>query len=193
MVDEIVAGDAEGAAVGHGLVGVDDEVADDLADLAGIDFRGPEFFAEGEFAPALRAAEGEADGVLDEFGDGGGLLNRRAAAGEGEELLGEIARAEGGVLGVVQAAAHLVVRREDEGGEGDVADDGGEEVVEIVRNAAGEQAELFQGIGFASLGFIALTFGDVAEDKDDADDFVLVIANRGGHLLDDVFACRCGR
>ena len=33
--------------------------------------------------------------------DGGGLLNRRAAAGESEELLREIAGAERGVLGVV--------------------------------------------------------------------------------------------
>ena len=35
---------------------------------------------------------------------------------------------------------------------------------------------------------IALTFGNVAENKDDAGDFVFGVANRGGDLLNDVFA-----
>ncbi len=114
------------------------------------------------------------------------FFNRRAAAGKGEELLCEIAGAETGVLGVVQARAHLIVWRQEEGGEGDVADDGGEEVVEIVRDAAGQKAELLEGVCFAAFGFIALPFGDVAEDENDADDFVLAVANGGGDLLDDV-------
>ena len=37
-----------------------------------------------------------------------------------------------------------------------------------MRNSAGEQAELFQSLGFASFGFIALTFGDIAKNKNDA-------------------------
>ena len=57
-----------------------------------------------------------------------------------------------------------------------------------MRNPAGEQAELFQSLGFASLGFVALTFGDVAENQHNAGDFVFAVANRGGDLLDDVLA-----
>ncbi len=50
-------------------------------------------------------------------------------------------------------------------GERNVADNGGEQVVEIVRDSAGEQAELFERFGFAAFGFVALAFGNVAENK----------------------------
>ena len=43
-----------------------------------------------------------------------------------------------------------------------------------MRNAAGEQAELFQRLGFAPFALIALTFGDIAEDQNHAADFVSV-------------------
>ena len=187
MVGEIIAAHPKRAAVRHGLVGIDDQVRHHLADLARIDFRRPQIGAEQELASAVRAAQREADRVLDEFADRRGLLNRRAAAGEGQELLRQITRAQRGVLRVVQPRRHLVVRREEQGSEGDVSDDRGEQVVEIVRNPAGEQAELFQGLGFASLGFVALTLGDVAENQHHAGDFIFAVANRGGDLLDDVF------
>src|SRR3954464_400647 len=125
----------------------------------------------------MRTTQGEADRVLNQFAYRRGLLNRRAAAGKGEELLREIAGPHRSVLGVIETGAHLVVRRQEEGREGNIADDRGEEVIEVVSNSTGEQAELFQRLGFASLGFIALTFGDVAENKDHAGDFILGIAD----------------
>src|SRR5947207_14781817 len=153
-----------------------------------MEFRWRQIGAEHEVASAVRAAQGKADRILNEFSDGRGLLNRSAAAGESKKLLREIAGAQRSVLRIVQARAHFVIWREEQGSERDISDDRREEVVEIVRNSAGEQAELFQGLGFASLGFIALTFGDVAENKDHAGDFVLAVANGGGDLFDDVLA-----
>src|SRR5947207_15723053 len=152
-----------------------------------MEFRWRQIGAEHEVASAVRAAQGKADRILNEFSDGRGLLNRSAAAGESKKLLREIAGAQRSVLRIVQARAHFVIWREEQGSERDISDDGREEIIEIVRNSAGEQAELFQGLGFASLGFIALTFSDVAENQHHACNFVLGVADRGGHLLDDVF------
>ena len=69
--------------------------------------------------------------------------------------------------------------------ERNIADDGSEKIVEIVRDTAREQSKLFQGLGFASLRFAALPFGDVAKNEDDARDFVFVVTNRRGSLLND--------
>ena len=52
--------------------------------------------------------------------------------------------------------------------------------------AASEQTELFEGVRLAAFGFHALALGDVAEDEHYTRDFVLVVANRGGDLLDHV-------
>ena len=68
-------------------------------------------------------------------------------------MLGEVAGALGPALGVAQAVAdgglHLVV----EAGEGEVAQDDGEEVVEIVGDAAGEQAERLEFGGLLEFAF----------------------------------------
>ena len=98
VVNEIVAAHAQRAAVGHGLIGVHDEIRDDLAYLAGINFRRPQIGAEEEFASAVRAAQGKADRILNEFSNGRGLLYRSAAAGEGEKLLGQITGAQRSVF-----------------------------------------------------------------------------------------------
>ena len=87
-------------------------------------------------------------------------------------MLSEVARAHRSVLGIIEPRRHFVVRREEERGEGNVSDDRGEQVVEIVRDATGEQTELLERFGLAAFCFTALTFGDVAKDENDAADFV---------------------
>ena len=54
----------ERPAIRHGLVGVNDEIRDDLADLSGVDFSRGEIRAEFEFAAVAAAAERKADRVL---------------------------------------------------------------------------------------------------------------------------------
>ena len=53
-----------------------------------------------------------------------------------------------------------------------------------MRNAAGEEAELFECFRFAPLCFGPLPGSDVAENEHDAGDFIFVIANRGRDLFD---------
>src|SRR5438309_4698275 len=57
-----------------------------------------------------------------------------------------------------------------------------------MRNSAGEKSELLEGFGFTALCFGALPGSDVAENEDDAGDFIFVVANRRRHLFNDVFA-----
>ena len=86
--------------------------------------------------------------------------------------------------------------------EGEVAEDGGEQVVEIVRDAAGGDAERFELLVFAPLFLRMLPLGDVAKDEHDADLLVELVADRRGVCLDEPLAavlrhddcsCRSGR
>jgi hypothetical protein len=96
-----------------------------------------------------RAAEqvGEGDDGHVEVGRRG---HQALAAGEGEELAGELAAAFGGLQSVVDEADEIVLP----GGhaaahEVERADDGGEQVVEVVRDAAGELADGLEFLGLA--------------------------------------------
>ena len=99
------------------MVGIHDEVRDDLADLARVDLGRPEIGAKEELAPAMRTTKRKADSILDQFANRRGFLNRSAAAGESKKLLRQIAGAHRSVLRVIQTCPHLVVVREKERGE----------------------------------------------------------------------------
>ena len=55
-------------------------------------------------------------------------------------------------------------------------------------DTAGQQSELLERFGFATFGFGALAFGDVAEHEDHASHFILVVANWRSDFLDDSLA-----
>ena len=52
-----------------------------------------------------------------------------------------------------------------------------------MRDSAGKKSKLFEGLGLAALGFVALALGDVAENQNNAGDFILGVANRRSDLL----------
>ena len=86
------------------------------------------------------------------------MLNGCAATGKGEELLSEVARPERSVFGVFEAKDEVVIGREEKRGEGDVANDRGQEVVEIVRYAASQEAELLERLSLAPFRLVTLPF-----------------------------------
>lgn len=101
----------------------------------------------------------------------GGFFLQRAAAGVAEELFNEFGGSGGGLAGTFQASFDFgLVTVGGEFGEGDVAVDGGEEIVEVVGDAAGDQAQGPHFLGFAELAFEQGDFGVVAKDPDLADD-----------------------
>ena len=101
----------------------------------------------------------------------GGFFLQRAAAGVAEELFNEFGGSGGGLAGTFQAGFDFgFVAVGGEFGEGDVAVDGGEQVVEVMGDAAGDQAESAHFLGFAELAFEEGDLGVVAKDPDLADD-----------------------
>ena len=143
---------------GHGLSGVDDEVHQDLLDLGGVDAGvGAALGAEVE----LDAVVGEVfvdehEDFFDEADNVGGLeVVGPAGAGEAEDAAGDGGGALGGFEDLFEgfAAVFGVGVAEAELG---VVEDGGEGVVELVADAAGEDAETadaLEGDELAAEGF----------------------------------------
>ncbi len=66
------------------------------------------------------------------------LLPVLATTGEGEELAGELGGAHSGALDLAEGLLHVGGQLVEGAQEGDVAEDGGEQVVEVVGDTAGE-------------------------------------------------------
>ena len=149
--------DGERAAVEpHGVGGVGPEVEQYLVNLRGVaeDVRavGCEVVFDRDVGGEGRAQE--AAGFLDDEAD----VDRRVAAAGGlaterEDLFDQFAGAQAGVAGLGQAGARRMVFGHGIGGEFVVTDDAGEEVVEIVRDAAGECPEGLHLLGLKQLAF----------------------------------------
>src|SRR5690606_31530869 len=115
--------DEAGVGLGDGLDGVDDEVLENLHDLAALNAQGADGLGGFEGDGHGAAGGGHAHGVLQQVEGGDGLVNGVAAAfGEGEQLAGEGLGGEAGGLGVVEVVELAVFLRG-----GDAAEDGGEE------------------------------------------------------------------
>ena len=153
----------------HRLDRVDDEVLENLEDLRAVDLDG--LGIVGDLESDLRDGTGgrDFDRIEEDFFGGTDRLGANAALGEGEELFRETFGGVAGFLGVGEDGAIAL------GGAGnrDGAEDRGEEVVEIVRDAAGEEAEGLEAVGFHQLiGRERHLFG-VAENDDDTAGFAV--------------------
>ena len=105
-----------------------------------------------------------------DLGDDGIQVERariqHLAAAEGEQLLRQLGGAVGSALDLAEVAAQLdvaVCSLEQERG---VAGDAGEQVVEVVRDAAREPAEALELLRVQELHLEPLPLGDVAEEGD---------------------------
>ena len=127
-------------AVRLGLLGIADEIAEEAAHLRGIERDGGQAGLDLNAIIDPRGAGVMREELVDEVTDVREAFNRRSTASKGEQLLDEILRLERGLLRGVQlgqgngiAQAHL--------GEGDIAQQHSEEIVEIVRETTGQQTE----------------------------------------------------
>ena len=131
-----------------GVAGVDHQVGEDLVQLHGIDADGMDVFAQ---AIAQLQAGGQGGGQhLDDFLDQRPRIQQlrlaAAASGEGQHLLNQVARALASLLDFIQVADGalrqvLAIAVQGEAGE---AQDGAQDVVEVVGDAAGELADRLQ-------------------------------------------------
>ncbi len=145
------------AAAEHGLAGVDQEIEEDLLELNGIAENleiGLDLDAEGD-AIFSGVAGHDQEGFIDEFLDGD-FAEDGLAAGQAEHGLadfsGLVSALEGfaeGLSDQVHVGIFGLGRLE---GELRVADDGGEEVVELVSDDGGDGADGGEALGFVQLG-----------------------------------------
>lgn len=155
----------------HGIAGVDAEIHDDLFDHVFVGVDGGEVIFFTELDADLFAKEGmeEVDEAEDDGAERKGFELGDLAAAVGEELAGEGGGALSGGNDFVGLLAMLRVERGVVFKHLGIALDDGEEVIEIVGDAAGQLPDGFGFLGLADVGFELETLGDVdAVGVDDA-------------------------
>jgi len=121
-----------------------------------------------------RAVEKD-DGLLYKFCEVDLLDDVTAFAGVSQHLPAEIGGAHGSGINLVEERKQVGALRELEADERGVSDDAGEKIVEIVGDAAGEDAEAFEflnlgeaAVEVAAFLFLLLTGGDILHEADQA-------------------------
>ena len=132
-------------------------------DLLRVDFGRAQVLRQLQFAAGFGAAEHKGDRFADEVGNRMGAGFGRGARGEGQQLVGQAARPQHGFFGFLERLDHggrqtVVGLKERE-----VAEQDGQQVVEVVGDAAGQKGQRLETGGAVLLGFEAATFGDVAQ------------------------------
>ena len=164
VVERDVAGfDGELAALGHGISRVDREIHDDLPDLAGIGLHGAEIRSRNH--GQINVFSNHASEHLGVFSHHGVQVHdlgcNHLLAAEGEELAGECGCTLGGASNLLNQAAKLGVMGGALGEKFAVAGDHHEQIVEVMRNAAGQPAHRFHFLRLAKLLFQGPAFGYV--------------------------------
>ena len=180
--------DPDDAAGRHGVAGVDGEIDQHLMDLALVGAHRCEVGIEGELQPDLLAEQAleHPGGVL---GDRVQVEDARLhdlPAAERQQLLGQRGGALGGRLDLLDLGAEggLSARLAAGAGiepvedEAAAAEDRGQEVVEVVRDAAGEPPDRLHLLRLAQLLLERLAVGDVDRHADRADDRAIHVAQR---------------
>ncbi len=179
--DDVLGPDAQAPAVRHGVARVDREVDDDLLELALVD------------AHRLQVAamhHGELDVLADQpaqqvrdFRQHVGHLQHARLQGllarEGEQLAHQVGGAVGVLLDLHDVGERLVAGAVAQQQQVAEADHRGQQVVEIVRDAAGQQADRLHLLRLRELRLQALLLGRVDQMQDEADGVALVLAPRG--------------
>jgi hypothetical protein len=158
-------GDAEEAAVGHGVFGVFEQGEEGFAEGGFVEFDGGEVLIGEEFEAGLTAEEGHGEPAIEEEAEVGAAAAGGSGGGAGEGGEG----ADGGfgvfagVGGVFEQALGFGARGILFGEEVDVAADGGEGVVEAGGGAGGDGAGGFEAGVAEAVGFGATGGADVFE------------------------------
>ena len=91
---------------------------------------------------------------------------QRLLAGEGEQMLGQIGAAFGGLVDHPGDGRELRIVGDGIRQNADGAGDDGQDIVEVMRDAAGQLADGFHLLGLPELGFRGALFGEVAADEE---------------------------
>ena len=134
-------------------------------------------------SPDVRALEGEGDRLLEQCRQREGLLDRDAAFRERQELPRQLARPDACLVGVVERPRGTARRRR-RACHRDVSDDGHQDVVEVVSDAARQQPERRDLARLRALLLSLQRVADVAECHHHSDGAAEIVAERRGKLFD---------
>jgi len=162
--DDIVGFNDEFSAAGHGVGGVDGEIEKDLFDLTGVGEDAAERIAAAhvEFDVFAKKSLEEAAGFHDEVVEIEDAGLKQLPAAESKQLAGERGGAVGDFADLLAIGPGGIGGLDLIEGEVAVALDDGEEIVEIVRDAAGETAEGVHFLRLAKLVFELFALGFIA-------------------------------
>ncbi len=164
---------------GHRLAGIEHQVLDDLGDLVGIGVDRPGGSVGVDGADGIRSAGGEVGGLADDRLEVDDALHRQSAASESEELLRQPAGALSRGLRVVQYLAEIARQAAVAGREGDVAEDSGEQVVEVVSDASGQHRQRLEPLRLRERFGRADAVADVLADRHRAGRTAILVDQRG--------------
>lgn len=169
--------EGENTPVGHGIAGVDAEVEQHLVEAGGISGHRPQVrvAGSGDMQVAGEGIAGHAGEVVDETGAVDGAFDAFAAAGEAEQLADHVGGALGGGLDGFdeQLAVFLGDLRAQEGG---AHEDGGEDIIKVMGDSAGEGAHGFDALSALEVGLGTFHLRDVPGDALEANDVAMGIA-----------------
>ena len=157
----VFGGDGDHAAAGHCLLRVDDDVVEDLAQLAGVHFAGPQTGRQDQFGPYAGAREHKGRHVCQQFGNRREPPHRRAALGKGEQLLCKGLCLSEHNHGLVEVVFYVPVVLAVFPRQPHVAENAGQQVVEIVGDAAREKTQGLQVLGLPDFLLHFLPVGNV--------------------------------
>ena len=165
--------DRQLAAAGHGVAGIDRQVEDGRFELCGIDQDRPERIAQLDLQHDI-AAEGAGQqlaGILHHLGNRHRGRGERLAPGEGEQVARQLGTAQRRLGGALDEFLRRFRQPGQLAEEIEIAQDDGEEVVEVMRHAAGQLADRLHLLRLLQLCREAQPFcfglllqGDVVDD-----------------------------
>src|SRR6185312_448274 len=171
LIEIDVAGlDDQPAALRHGVARVDDQVQDDLLDLSAVGAHEPERLGQIRDELDILGQEPRQH-LLEIVGEGAQVEDlglEHLPAAERQQLTGEARGAVGGAQNLAEPVRQILVAAMVGAQQLTVGDDGGEQVVEVVRDTAGEMADGFHLLRLPELFLEAFAVRDVANDGEHA-------------------------
>ncbi len=155
--------DFDRASLGHRLARIEQDVVQHLPYLSGVEFRRPEIVANRKIDGDGRPGPRQAYRILEQFGQETGAAHRRSSLGKGQQLRGQQGRTAARRGGLLQDPGNRIFRRCLHQRQLDISLHHGQEVIEVVRNAARQQANRFQLARPQQLFFHALPLFDLRQ------------------------------
>src|SRR5574341_739044 len=175
---DILTADPDRAAVRHRMLGVYDDILNDPTHLTLINVDKPEAVRDAVRTSYRAAVKHEFSRIPDDFPDRGGLFNGLSSFGKGEKLPGEVFGPDRRFFRFTQQLAAPLRDVRIHQDKVDIAHDSRQNIIEIVRDAARQNADRFQFLDLQQFPFHPDFIRYVPENQDHADDSAFPVPDR---------------